>query len=114
MFVPALAVDWLVQRMKGSNKLLVALVVGTAFLAATVAAHWPYGRFMISPLAKNWIFGTSYFPYMQAPSAYHFFYEFFSEPAKVFWERMGIAWLASILSTLAGLQCGDWLQRLKR
>jgi len=114
MFVPALAIDWLVQRVKDRNKLVVALVVGTTFLAATMAAHWPYGRFMISPLAKNWVFGTIYFPYMQEPSSYHFYYEFFSEPITIFWQRLGIAWPVAIVSALAGLQCGDWLRRLKR
>src|SRR5215467_4831608 len=74
MFVPALAIDWIVARMKDQKKLWAAFAVGTAFVAATVAAHWPYAMFMISPLARNWVFGTIYFPYMQAPSAYHFAY----------------------------------------
>jgi hypothetical protein len=69
---------------------------------------------MISPLAKNWVFGTIYFPYMEPPSNYHFSYEFFHEPAKVFWEGLGIAWITAVVSTAIGLQCGDWLGRLKR
>ena len=114
MFVPALAIDWLVERMKDRNKFLLALALGTAFLAITIAVHWPYARFMISPLAQNAVFGTTYFPYMQAPSTYHYSYEFFHEPAKVFSERMGIAWIAAVVSAGVGLQCGDWLRRLKR
>src|SRR5215472_13436004 len=86
MFAPALAIDWLVEHRKDWNILLLAFVVGTAFLVVTIAVHWPYGRFMISPLAKNWVFGTTYFPYMQAPSTYHYSYEFFREPAKVIGE----------------------------
>jgi hypothetical protein len=114
LFAPALAVDWLVERMKDRNKALVALAVGSAFLIVTIAVHWPYARFMISPLAQNWIFGRDYFPYMQAPSTYHYSYEFFHEPAGIFWQGMGIAWIVAIVSAGIGLQCGDWLRKLKR
>jgi hypothetical protein len=114
MFAPALAIDWLVQHMKDRNKLLLALAAGSAFLAVTLVVHWLYARFMISPLAKNWVFGTAYFPYMQPPSNYHFSYEFFHEPAKAFWGGLGIAWITAVVSTAIGLQCGSWLGRLKR
>jgi hypothetical protein len=114
MFAPALAIDWVVKRMKERNKLLLALIVGTAFLVVTIAVHWPYARFMISPLAENWVFGTIYFPYMQAPSTYHYSYEFMHEPAIVFWQGLGIAWIAAVISAGVGLQCGDWLRKLKR
>ena len=114
MFAPALAIDWLVEHMKDRNKLVLALAVGTAFLVVTIAVHWPYSRFMISPLAKNWVFGTIYFPYMQAPSTYHYSYEFFHEPAKVFWQGLGTAWIVAVISAGVGLQCGDWLRKLKR
>lgn len=115
MFVPALAVDWLVQKTKDRNKLLAALAVGSSFLAVTIAVHWSFSIFMISPLARNWVFGTIYFPYMQAPSFYHFAYEFHGEPTRaLFWESMGIAWVAACVSALVGLQCGDWLRKLKR
>lgn len=114
IFAPALAVDWLVEQMKERNKVLVALALGIAFLAVTIAVHWPYARFMISPLAENWVFGRDYFPYMQAPSTYHFSHELFAEPRRVFWTNMGIAPIAACISSLLGLQCGDWLRRLKR
>ncbi|HEY6273971.1 MAG TPA: hypothetical protein VIX19_18470 [Terriglobales bacterium] len=114
MFVPALAVDWIVQHMKDRNKLALALALGTAFLAVTMAVHWEFARFMISPWAKNWVFGTIYFPYFQAPSNYHYSYEFWSDQAGAFWPSMGIAWFAACVSSLVGLQIGDWLRRLKR
>jgi hypothetical protein len=114
MFAPALAVDWIVEHMKDRHKLLAALVVGSAFLVVIIAVHWPYARFMISPLAQNWVFGTAYFPYTQAPSTYHYSYEFFAEPAKIFWQRLGIAWVVAMVSAGIGLQCGDWLRKLKR
>jgi hypothetical protein len=114
MFAPALAIDWLVERMKDQNRFFLAFALGTAFLAVMIAAHWPYAHFMISPLARNAVFGTNYFPYMEAPSTYHYSYEFFREPAIVFWEGMGIAWIAAVVSAGVGLQCGDWLRRLKR
>jgi hypothetical protein len=114
MFVPAVAVDWLVEHMKDRNKLLLAAVVGSAFLAVTIAVHWEFSKFMISPLARNWAFGTIYFPYFQAPSSYHYSYEFWVEKPGLFWQNLGIAWIAACISTLVGLECGDWLRKLKR
>jgi hypothetical protein len=114
MFVPALAVDWLVQHMKNLNKLLLALILGTAFLAVTLAVHWEFAKFMISPLARNWVFGTIYFPYFQAPSNYHFMYQFWVGKPGFFWQDLGIGWIAACISSLVGLQFGDWLRKLKR
>ena len=83
-------------------------------MAATLAAHWEFARFMISSWARNSIFGTIYFPYFQAPSSYHYSYEFwFANPGQ-FWQGIGIAWIAACVSSLIGLQIGDWLRRLKR
>jgi hypothetical protein len=114
LFVPALAVDWLVQHTKNLNKLLLAPILGSAFLAVTFAVHWKFAEFVISPLARNWVFGTIYFPYFQAPSQYHYAYEFWVEKPGFFWQNMGIAWIAACISSLVGLQFGDWLRNLKR
>jgi hypothetical protein len=31
-----------------------------------------------------------------------------------FWQNMGIGWIAACISSLVGLQLGDWLKNLKR
>src|SRR5205085_8764645 len=71
LFVPALAVDWLVQRMAGRNKWLLALAASVAFLVVLLAVEWPLAGFMVSRGARNWVFGMNYFGYRDAPSNYH-------------------------------------------
>jgi len=114
LFAPALAVDWLVERMAGRNRWLLALAVGGAFLAVLLAVEWPFSSFMVSPLARNWIFGMNYFGYQDAPSNYHLNWEFQKEAAPVFWQNMAAAVVAVFLSSRFGLACGDWLRSLQR
>src|SRR5260370_3853448 len=76
LFAGAAALDFLLDRMAARNKWLQAAAGGTGFLLAMIAVQWPMGKFLISPLAENRIFGTNYYPYMQPPSAYHFHHEF--------------------------------------
>lgn len=74
------------------------------------------GKFLISPLAENRIFGTSYYPYMIAPSQYHFVHQFnFYEKTRTeFWLGMVVAFVAAIVTTRVGLFWGDWMRRVKR
>jgi len=91
-------------------------VAGAGFLLAMIAVQWPMGKFLISPLAENRIFGTDYYAYMARPSEYHFNHQFnFYEHTRAqFWVGMAIAFVAAILMTRIGLAWGDWMRRVKR
>jgi len=112
----ATALDFLLDLLAERNKWLQAAVGGTGFLLAMIAVQWPMGRFLISPLAENRIFGTNYYPYMQAPSDYHFNHQFnFYEKSRAqFWVGMIIAFAAAFVMTRIGLAWGDWMRRVKR
>jgi hypothetical protein len=116
LFAGAAALDFLLDRMAGRNKWLQAAVGGAGFLLAMIAVQWPMGRFLISPLAENRIFGTNYYPYMQPPSDYHFNHQFnFYERSRAqFWVGMIIAFAAAFVMTRIGLAWGDWMRRVKR
>src|SRR5580693_4152705 len=109
LFAGAAALDFLLDRLAGRKKWLQAAVAGAGFLLAMIAVQWPMGKFLISPLAENRIFGTNYYPYMQPPSAYHFSHEFnFYEKSRTeFWVGMVIAFAAAFLMTRIGLAWGD-------
>jgi hypothetical protein len=78
--------------------------------------QWPLGKFLISPLAENRVFGTDYYPYMLAPSEYHFVHQFnFYEKTRAqFWVGMAVAFMAAFVMTRVGLFWGDWMRRVKR
>jgi hypothetical protein len=116
VIVPAIALDWMLNHFGAKNKWLLAFMLGTAYLAIMLAVHWPFGDFMISPAARNWIFGQNYFPYMQSPSDYHYQWEFVDRAATtaLFLRGMGIALATAILGSRVGLGAGDAMRRLRR
>jgi hypothetical protein len=113
---PALVIDFVVNRMEKRNKWLEAAILGPAYLAALIAVQWPFGSFMISPLARNWFFGMNYFGYFMRPQDYHFAWQF--EPGAAtpgwFWPGLLIALTTAAISTRIGLALGGMLRRLQR
>src|SRR5262249_61540599 len=53
--VPAFCVDLLMQRVRGRDWVLAALI-GVTFVAAFLAVQWPFADFLMSPWARNWFF----------------------------------------------------------
>jgi hypothetical protein len=116
LFAGAAALDFLLDRLAGRNKWLQAAIGGAGFLLAMIAVQWPMGNFLISPLAENRIFGTSYYPYMLPPSEYHYNHQFnyYEKSRAEFWVGMLIAFAAAFVMTRIGLAWGDWMRRVKR
>jgi hypothetical protein len=116
LFAGAAALDFLLDRMAGRNKWLQAVVAGVGFVVVMMAVQWPMGSFLVSPLAKNRIFGTDYYPYMQRPSDYHYEHQFeFAEKTRgEFLLGLAFAFVAAILTTRIGLAWGDWMRRVRR
>lgn len=112
----AAALDFLLDRTAQRNQWLQAAAGGAGFVTAMIAVQWPMGKFLISPLAENRVFGTNYYPYMVAPSQYHFSHQFnFYEKTRTeFWVGMGVAFMAALVMTRVGLLWGDWMRRVKR
>jgi hypothetical protein len=116
IIIPALAIDFLLNRYAQKNKWVLAAMLGAAYLAVMLLVHWPLGDFLISPAARNWIFGQNYFAYAVPPSEYHWQFEFIDRAATfgLFCRGMGIALVVAILSSRVGLAAGDALRRLRR
>lgn len=114
LIFPALAIDLVRQRTGGRNKWLQAAALGTAYVATLVAVEWPWAEFMVSPLARNRIFGMIYFPY-QYPSALHYLaYRFEAATAETFAVGILIAGGSATLTSRIGLAFGGWLARIRR
>src|SRR6202167_5833375 len=113
---PATPLDFLLNRYAHKNKWALAVMLGTAYLAVLLLVHWPLGDFLISPAARNWVFGQNYFPYMESPSEYHFNWEFvdLAPTTRLFLKGIGIALATSIVGSRIGLAAGDALRGLRR
>src|SRR4030095_1323884 len=64
IIVPAFVTDLILQRTTAWRPLLRAVAIGTAFLAVFIAVQWPFANFMMTPAARNWIFGSGYLDFL--------------------------------------------------
>jgi hypothetical protein len=114
LVVPALAIDWILQRGGRRARWWTAPALGTAFLVLFLTVQWPLAKFLISPAAQNAVFaGDRHWDYSRVPG----------EWMTTFWVRRstpltpgrsGIAWLVAALSAQVGLGWGAWMSRVQR
>jgi hypothetical protein len=116
LLAPAIALDILWPRIKSWGKWQQSIVVGSAFVVVLMAIQWPFGNFLMSPAARNWVFGTQYFYYAMPPSAPEASNAFFpfEKTTFQFIRTMGFAFLAAILSTRLGIAWGNWMREVRR
>lgn len=116
LLVPAVVLDFLLNHTVDRPKWVQALVAGTSFLVALLVVQWPFAYFLVSPLARNRVFGMNYFPYMVRPSEYHGAWEFvvYEQTRLAFGIGIAVAFVVSILSARLGLAWGDWMRRVRR
>jgi|HubBroStandDraft_1064217.scaffolds.fasta_scaffold32917_2 hypothetical protein len=117
IIVPAFALDllrrWMGERWGGIR---CALLAGCVFVAALFAAQWPFADFLISPAARNWVFGAMYFSYNDPANLLYNAYQF-GDLAKTrgqFVEGMALAVLASIIFCTIGMGLGNWMRKVQR
>ncbi len=112
LLVPAVALDWLVGRFGK----VPAYLLGAVCFGAFLLAQWPLAQFVLqSPLAQNPIIGSMYLDYTEGPRSMHALRRFFAaEPGGVFWLRMAIGLVASMIMARLGVACADWMKRVRR
>ncbi len=114
LIVPAIVADLLLRKLEGRSAWFKALCIGPAFLLSLLAVEWPFANFLMSPAARNWFFGTAYFPYFDPAGFLYDPYKFIVEPRSVFLLTFMFAFVASILTVRLGLAWGNWMQRIRR
>jgi hypothetical protein len=115
LIVPAFVTDVLLQRTATWRVLFRSLAVGVAFFATFVLVQWPFANFLMSPLARNWFFGTTYMDFSTPPTSLYARFQFVPPPpARQFWLVMAIALGMTCLMTYLGLHLGRVMQRVRR
>jgi hypothetical protein len=119
LFVPAVAIDLLMRRIRGHDWWL-AVATGGAFVIAMLAAHWFFADFLLSPAARNFIFAADQWDYNQRPGDWQYRYwnldrDVTGEPSSaLFMTRLGIAAFTAIVSARIGLWFGNGMARVLR
>jgi hypothetical protein len=112
----ALVVDLALNRFSTRSKALQAVLAGSGFLVLSLLANWPFASFLVTPAARNWVFGMNYFGYNVPPSEYHLAWEFqaYEKTRPEFWTGMATALVVTALSVRTGMLWGDWMRRMHR
>jgi hypothetical protein len=111
--VPAFVVDLLLQHTTRLRPIARAPLAGLLFLATFVAVQWPFAGFLMSPLARNWFFGTTYMDFSTPVTARYARFEFVPPDGR-FALGMLIAALACCFMMWLGLHAGRAMQRVRR
>jgi hypothetical protein len=113
--VPALVLDWLWARTATWGTFRQAIISGIVFVAVFAAVQWPFANFLMSPAARNAVFGTKYFGYMASPNSLGMRYLFVkTEPFATFWREGVAAVVIAILASWLGLAWGNRMLRIRR
>jgi hypothetical protein len=115
LLVPAVVTDLILQRTHGWRVVLRAVAAGLVFFVVFFAVQWLFANFLMSPLARNWFFGTTYQDYDTPPTSLYARFLFVpADPAPQFWWGLAIAALTTCVMTYVGLHAGRAMQRVRR
>jgi hypothetical protein len=116
LIVPAVLLDLLWNKVGDWKRWRLAAVTGAAFLMSFVAVQWPFANFLMSPAARNRIFGMAYFSYFDPAGFLYDPYAFVAaeKTRGAFWITMALAVVAAMITSRLGLAWGDWMRRMKR
>jgi hypothetical protein len=132
LVAPALAVDALLRRVGRGHDWLLAGALGIAFVAVMLAVHWIWAEFLLSPVARNRVFGADQWEYTVSLGNWQ--YQFWNldggGPGTFKWGRagdvvgafqpglfargLGIAAVAATVSARLGLWWGTWMSLVRR
>lgn len=113
--VPALAIDVALQRIRGWPTWYAAPLLGVAFVAAFLAAQWPFANVLMST-GRNWFFHTDNYVYWLSHANEKWWFTWrtgrVDEPSLI--NYFGQAVLFATISSAAGLGWGRWMTRVRR
>lgn len=116
LIIPAIGIDLVTQKFGDKNSWVLSLFYAVVFLVLLIAVQWPFGNFLMSDAARNWVFGTESW-YFGADPDWEFRYVYAdwmvssgADLLKGLGMALGIAFLTSRLS----MSWGKWMQRVMR
>ena len=114
LVVPALAIDVLIRRVAAGawRDWGLALLLAVVFVITFVAVQWPFADFLVSPWARNDLFGSHRMDYGVPPEIQQRFYQL--NPPDNLVVGLPIAIAIGFASARLGLWWGNWMSRVRR
>ena len=111
--VPAFLIDLLLPRARRMNDWLLGPLLGVGFVAVMLAVHWYWSGFLMSPLARNWLFAADQWDYTARLGPWR--YEYWNTvPASDFARSLVWTFAAAAISARLGLWIGKAMARVRR
>jgi hypothetical protein len=109
-----MAIDWVMQRAgRGrARDWALSAVIAVLFVAVFFAVQWPVADFLVSPWARNDVFGSHRMDYAVPPEMQARFYEI--NPPDALGVGLAIAVAVAFVSARLGLWWGNWMSRVQR
>jgi hypothetical protein len=114
LIAPAIAIDGVMQRAgRGrARDWALSAIIAVVFVAVFFAVQWPFADFLVSPWARNDIFGSHRMDYAVPPDIQARFYEI--NPPDDLGVGLAIAAAVAFVSARLGLWWGNWMSRVQR
>ncbi|MES2377567.1 MAG: hypothetical protein V4553_13370 [Bacteroidota bacterium] len=114
LIFPAIAIDWLNQRLSVKPSIVRAFAIGVAFVLVLLAVQWPFGDFLTTVYARNWLFGTTSWYFGSDPNNEYRYKLYDEATGATLITGLGISVVLALLSTWLGLTWGRWMKSVKR
>lgn len=112
LVVPAIAIDIIMRKFR--NDWLRATLIGTSFVLLMLAAHWWWGEFLLSPVARNAVFAGDQWDYNIRPGPWQHQFWNTAPSLPAFVLGIGAAAATAIVTSRVGLWIGSGMARVQR
>ena len=113
LVAPAIVIDVLLRRFRGNDWIL-SLIIGVLFVTAMLAAHWWWAEFLISPAARNIVFGADQWDYYLRLGDWRYQFWDAERNAAGLLRGLGIATATAVVTSRIGLFLGSGMARVQR
>jgi hypothetical protein len=116
LIAPAIVIDLVRARSDNFKSWIAAPVAGCASLATFFAVQWPFADFLLSPAARNPIFGQAYFWYGDTANLLRDPYVFVAmeKTRGEFWIVTAASFAVAIIASVIGRGWGNALRDIRR
>ena len=114
LVVPAIVIDLVMRRVAPGRwrDWGLAAVLAVVFVATYLAVQWPLADFLVSPWARNDVFGSHRMDYSVSPQIQARWYQL--NPPDDLAVGLPIAVAIGFVSARLGLWWGNWMSRVRR
>lgn len=114
LIFPAFAIDMLTHRFRALNGWIASAMFGIVFIIVMLITHWPWGNFMISPWARNFVFMADQWSYTERLGDFRYRFWNVAPSPLAFAKGLLLAFVYAIASARLGIWIGNGIARVKR